>query len=141
MNGVSDDQNIRKLVREYRDLEVYKMAFTTSLSIHKSSLEFPKIEQYALADQMRRASKSICANIAEGFAKQQSSKAEFGRFLMMSLGSAQEMMVWIEYAHALGYITNDQAESWSGSYRSITRMLQSLYSKSRGVRSSAHPVI
>jgi four helix bundle protein len=72
MNGVSDDQNIRKLVREYRDLEVYKMAFTTSLSIHKSSLEFPKIEQYALADQMRRASKSICANIAEGFAKQQS---------------------------------------------------------------------
>ena len=47
----------------------------------------PMIEQQALGDQMRRASKSICANIAEGFGRQKRSKAEFKRFLSMAIGS------------------------------------------------------
>ncbi|TGT90609.1 four helix bundle protein, partial [Mesorhizobium sp. M5C.F.Ca.ET.164.01.1.1] len=52
-----------------RDLEVYKRAYAVSLEIHKATLAFPRIEQYALADQLRRSSKAICANLAEGFAK------------------------------------------------------------------------
>jgi four helix bundle protein len=62
-------------VRSFRDLIVYQRAYGLSLQIHKASLGFPKMEQYALADQMRRASKSICGNIAEGFAKQRASFA------------------------------------------------------------------
>ena len=70
----------------------------------------PKVEQYRLGDQIRRASKSICANLAEGFGKQSYSKAEFKRFIQMSIGSADEMRVWIRYCHDLGYIRrNDVA--------------------------------
>ena len=59
-----------KLVRSFEDLEVFKRAYRVSLEVHRLSLAFPKVEQYALGDQVRRASKSICANIAEGFGKQ-----------------------------------------------------------------------
>ncbi len=82
------------LIKTYEDLDVFKSAFTLSVEIHRVSLEFPKIEQYALADQLRRSSKSICANIAEGFGKQQLSKLEFRRFLLMALGSSEETSVW-----------------------------------------------
>ena len=78
----------------------------------------------------RRASKSICANLVEGFGRQAWSKAEFRRFLMMATGSADEMQVWTLYARDLGYIGTDLAERWPSEYREIARMLQGL---SRGV--------
>jgi four helix bundle protein len=129
MIGLSDDQNVKKLIRHFHDLEVYKKSFAVSLDIHRTSLGFPKIEQYALGDQIRRASKSICANIAEGFAKQQSSKPDFKRFLLIAIGSAHEMLVWIEYCRELGYVPEDQAQQWANEYQTVTRMLQSLHSK------------
>ena len=52
----------------FEDLEVFRRAYRLSLEVHRVSLGFPRIEQWALADQIRRASKSICANIAEGSA-------------------------------------------------------------------------
>jgi len=59
------------------DLYVFEKAYKVSLEIHKLSLQLPKIEQYALGDQMRRASKSICANLAEGYGKKQDLKKNF----------------------------------------------------------------
>lgn len=117
-------------VMHFKDLEVWQKAFAVSLEIHKASLEFPKIEQYALGDQIRRASKSICANIAEGFSKQRASKAEFKRFLSMGLGSANEMLVWIEYCFELEYIHAEQYKNWEKEYSSICKMLNALYSRS-----------
>ena len=101
------------------DLAVFRRAYRLSLEVHRASLEFPRIEQFALADQVRRASKSICANLAEGFGRQQQSKPEFRRFLMMALGSADEMQVWTMYCRDLGYIGTDMAERWQGEYREI----------------------
>ena len=98
--------------------------------MHRASLEFPRIEQFALADQIRRASKSICANIAEGFGKQRQSRIEFHRFVAMAIGSADEMQVWTLYARDLGYIDADLAERWQGEYREIARMLQGLSRRS-----------
>jgi four helix bundle protein len=109
------------------DLEVFRRAYRLSLEVHRASLEFPRIEQFALADQVRRASKSICANLAEGFGRQQQSKPEFRRFLMMALGSADEMQVWTLYCRDLGYIGADAAENWQGEYREIARMLTALH--------------
>lgn len=129
MIRLSDNRNVSKLITNYRDLDVYKRAFLISLEIHKTSLDFPKIEQYAMADQVRRASKSICANIAEGFAKQQNSKPEFRRFLLMSLGSAHEMQVWSDYCRELNYVDFDTAQSWAKEYQIITKMLQSFINK------------
>jgi four helix bundle protein len=109
------------------DLDVFRRAYRLSLEVHRASLEFPRIEQFALADQVRRASKSICANLAEGFGRQQQSKPEFRRFLMMALGSADEMQVWTMYCRDLGYIGADMAERWQGEYREIARMLSGLH--------------
>lgn len=122
------DEERPGLVRRASDLRVYRLAFSVSLAIHAATLEFPKIEQYALGDQMRRASKSICANLAEGFAKQAKSSVEFHRYISISIGSAAEMLVWIEYALALRYITPAQAEEWADHYDHILKMLQKLKS-------------
>ena len=82
------------MVRSFEDLDVFQRAYRLSLVVHRASLGFPDIEQRALGDQMRRASKSIPVNIAEGFGKQRLSKAEYRRYLMTSVGSADEMQVW-----------------------------------------------
>lgn len=127
MNRSSDKPNMPNFIKSFRDLDVYKKAFTLSIDIHKTSINFPKHEQFALTSQMRRASKGICANIAEGFAKQQSSKAEFQRFLMIAMGSATEMQVWIDYALELKYIDRHIADIWQDGYDHTLKMLQKLH--------------
>jgi four helix bundle protein len=107
-------------------LEVFKRAFVVSLEIHKETLQFPKIEEYSLSNQLRRASKSICANLAEGFAKQKDSTAEFGRFISMAIGSCAEMEVWILYCEQLGYVDSDRCSKWQNEYDVILRMLRKL---------------
>ena len=123
------ERNGRKRVVSFEDLEVFQRAYRLSLAVHRASLQFPAIEQYALADQLRRASKSICANVAEGYGRQKRSKAEFKRFLQMAIGSSDEMRVWVRYALDLGYIDEPTWRRWRDEYQTITRMLQSLSSK------------
>ena len=113
-------------IRSFEDLEVFKRAYRISVEIHRASLRFPKIEQYGLAEQMRRASKSICANLAEGFAKQRMSAPEFKRFLTIALGSSDEMRVWLRYALDLGYIEEPTWQGWRDEYQEIARMLHGL---------------
>ena len=108
------------------ELNVFQRAYKTALDIHRASLQFPKIEQYALADQLRRATKSICANIAEGFPKQKYSAAEFGRFLGLAEGSSEEVKVWLRFAFDLGYITEKEYQQWDDDYAAITAMLVNL---------------
>lgn len=128
---ISEFQSPPPRASHYKDLIVYQKAFEISLDVHRQSQNFPKTEQYGgLADQMRRASKSICANIVEGFAKQQGSKAEFKRYLLIAIGSAHEMQVWTDYSIALGYVDTKTEKLWKDRYDEIVRMLQSLYSKS-----------
>ena len=113
-------------VESFEDLEVFQRAYRISLEIHRKSLEFPAIEQRALGDQVRRASKSICANVAEGFAKQGSSAAEFKRYLLMAIGSSDEMRVWARYCRDLGYIDEPTWQRWRDEYHEIAKMLQGL---------------
>ncbi|MBZ9776414.1 four helix bundle protein [Mesorhizobium sp. CO1-1-8] len=116
-------------IKRARDLEVYKRAYAVSLDVHRTTLAFPKIEQYALADQLRRSSKGICANLAEGFAKQTHSKPEFARFISMAMGSCSEVDTWISYAFDLGYISQAQLDEWLQSYAHIYGMLVNLREK------------
>lgn len=118
-----------RYVERARDLEVYKRAYAVSLEVHRATFAFPKIEQYALADQLRRSSKAICANLAEGFAKQSHSKAEFARFVSMAVGSCSEVETWICNAFDLEYITQSQLDAWRQSYAQIHGMLVSLREK------------
>ena len=118
-----------KRVETFEDLEVFQRAYRVSLDLHRASLKFPAIEQRALGEQIRRASKSICANIAEGFGKQAYSAAEFKRFLAMATGSADEMRVWLRYCVDLELIDEAQWQSWRDEYLAIAKMLQGLSRK------------
>ena len=102
---------------------MFKRGYKVSLEIHKASLACPAIEQYALADQVRRASKGVCANLAEGFGKQSHSKVEFKRFVHMAIGSADEMRVWLRCCKDLGYIDEMTWQQWRDEYETIAKML------------------
>ena len=110
----------------FEDLAVFRLAYRLSLEIHRASLSFPAVEQYALGDQLRRASKSICANLAEGFGKQAASPAEFKRFLMMAIGSADEMRVWLRYGLDLGYVDRPTWQRGRDGYQEVAQMLHGL---------------
>ena len=115
-----------KSICAFEDLDVFKRAYRVSLEVHGVSLKFPQVEQYGLADQIRRASKSICANLAEGFGKQSQSSAEFKRYIQIAIGSADEMRVWIRYCFDLGYIDQTCWQQWRDEYQEIAKMLQGL---------------
>ena len=119
------------------DLQVFQRAYAISLEVHRASLTFPQIEQFALADQIRRASKSICVNLAEGYAKRVASQVDFKRFLTMALGSSDEMQIWSRYCLDLGYTDEAAANRWIGEYEAISGMLQALIRKvAQGVADS-----
>ena len=110
----------------FEDLEVFQRAYKISLEIHTASLSFPSVEQYGLGQQIRNASKSICANIAEGFGKRSYSQAEWIRYLKVAVGSSDEMRVWTRYCLDLGYVEERTWQRWSTEYKEIARMLQGL---------------
>ena len=116
-------------VEAFEDLDVFQRAYRISLEVHRASLSFPTVEQYGLADQVRRASKSICANVAEGFGKQSRSAAEFKRYLQMAIGSSDEMRVWARYCLDLDYIDDATWQRWRDEYHEISKMLQGLSRK------------
>jgi len=114
---------------KFEELDVFKRAYRVSLDLHRFTQTLPQAEQYGLGDQMRRASKSICANLAEGFGKQGQSKAEFRRFVQIAIGSANEMRVWLRYCLDLGYLDEARWQEWRGDYEEIAKMLQGLSSR------------
>ena len=79
-----------------------------------------------MADQVRRASESIPANLAEGFARQGSSPADFRRFIMIAIGSSDEMRVWARYCPDLGYVDEPTWRRWRDEYHEISKMLEGL---------------
>jgi four helix bundle protein len=98
-----------------------------SLELHRASLEFPRIEQFALADQLRRSSKSVCANMAEGFAKQNYSAAEYRRYLLAAIGSSDETQLWLRYCIDLEYVEDVVGRKWIEGYSEVSRMLRGLH--------------
>ncbi len=113
-------------------LEVFRRAYAVSLDLHRASLTWPKVEQYGgIADQARRSSKSVCALLAEGTGRRRASRAEFERYVIMALGSADEARLWCRYAEDLGYASREQAERWRCSLAEIARMLHGLLDRYR----------
>jgi four helix bundle protein len=117
---------MQKAIKSYEDLDVYQLAFDLAIMVHHLSLGFPKFEQYGLGDQIRRASRSICANLAEGFARRAASVQEFKRFLSIAFGSAEEVRVWLSFAERLGYGDGDKIQDIKSQYIRVSKMLRSL---------------
>ena len=123
---MTEDRHRPPPVGSFEDLEVFKRAYKLSLEVHRKSLDIPAVEQDALGDQIRRASKSICANLAEGFARQNVQPGDFRRYLIIAVGSADEMRLSSRYRLDLGYIDESTWQTWRQEYREIAKMLQGL---------------
>ena len=109
----------------YEDLKVYEKSYKSALSIYRMTESFPKEEIYGLTSQIRRAATSIPLNIAEGYAKRES-QAEFKRYLLMALGSSDEMQVLLNFAKDLGYINLETHEKSRAIYKEIEKMMNAL---------------
>ena len=92
--------------------------------VHALCRRLPHDEKYELVSQMRRASKSTPATIAEGFSKRASAK-EFKQYMRMAMGSANEMETHLKIATSLGYGNEDIADLIDG-YNRIGRQLNKL---------------
>ena len=84
----------------YRDLEIYKLAYSLSIEVHKSSLLLPKFELYEQGSQIRRSTKSIKDQIAEGYGRRRY-KADFIKFLVIAQASCDEASNQLETINAL----------------------------------------
>jgi len=101
-----------------RDLEVYKLAFESAMEIFEISKSFPKEEIYSLTDQIRRSSRSVCANLAEGWRKRRY-KAVFVNKLSDAEQEAAETQTWLEFALKCKYINNETFKMLDEKYEHI----------------------
>ena len=108
----------------YRKLLVYQRSKDFVKQVYCLIKLFPKEEQYALCDQLRRASISIASNIAEGMGR--SSLREQVHFIEIAYGSLNEVMCQLELSEELGYITIKDLQNLEVQYEEIARMLSGL---------------
>jgi four helix bundle protein len=114
--------------KSFKELMVYKKARAVAKKIFEVSKKFPKEELYSMTDQVRRASRSIGAQIAEAWAKRRYEK-HFVSKLSDADGEQMETQHWIETAEDCGYITASQASEINDELSAIGRMLNSMMSK------------
>ena len=116
------------MIENFRDLKVYQKAYASSLKVHEISLKLPDFEKHELGSQIRRASKSIAMNIAEGYARNVSTK-DIRRFFTMALGSCEEVRVQIDYLRDFKYITKEEHAELEQEYTEIGKMLVVMINK------------
>ncbi len=109
-------------VGSIRELDVYKLAFDTAMKIYEISKDFPSHEKYSLTDQLRRSSRSVCANLAEGWRKRRY-KAVFVNKLSDSSQEAAESQTWLEFALRCNYISDELFRELDEKYEHIFAML------------------
>jgi four helix bundle protein len=93
-------------IRHFRELNVYRLAKETAMEIFRLSKQFPVEEKYGLTDQIRRSSRSVCANLAEAWRKRKY-RAAFISKLNECESECSETQVWLELANDCGYINKD----------------------------------
>ena len=92
-------------IRSYRELRVYQAAFEAAMQIFELTKSFPAEERFSMTDQMRRASRSVCSNIAEAWRKRRY-EAHFVSKLSDAETEAEETRVWLQFAQRCGYLTD-----------------------------------
>ena len=114
-----------KDINHFRDLEVYKRAFDAAMRIFQVTKEFPAEEKYSLVYQIRRASRSVCANISEAWRKRRYI-AVFKNKMTDSMQEASETQCWLEFCLACQYIDQDIFDKLDNEYEQIIAMLNSV---------------
>src|SRR3989339_393377 len=116
--GEMDEEKETRRINSVRDLEVYKLAFESAMEIFEVSKSFPKEEIYSLTDQIRRSSRSVCANLAEGWRKRRY-KAVFVNKLSDAEQEAAETQTWLEFALKCKYMNNETFKILDEKYEHI----------------------
>src|SRR5438046_4795210 len=111
-----------KLVTRHQDLEVYKKALELAMQLFELTKSFPKEEVYSLTDQVRRSSRSVCANLAEAWRKRRY-EAAFVSKVSDAETEAAETQVWLEFAVKCRYVTRHSAATLYASYNEIISTL------------------
>jgi len=120
-------------MRNYRDLVVWEKAHLLTLAIYKNTRAFPNDERFGLTSQMRRASVSIAANLAEGCGRR--SDGEMGRYIQIAMGSGAELSYHLLLARDLGLLEVDSYQCLDADLGTIMRMMSSLSNRVR-----SHPI-
>ncbi|MBN3898229.1 MULTISPECIES: four helix bundle protein [unclassified Nostoc] len=112
----------KKSFYSHEDLVVFQLAFETAMKIFEMSKKFPQEEKYSLTDQIRRSSRSVCANLAEAWRKRRY-KAAFIAKLSDCEAEAAETQVWIKFAVKCSYIDIEQGRELYKTYNQVLKGL------------------
>ena len=118
----NENKQTKLVIMDFRDLLVYKKAFQLDMEIFEISKKFPKEETYSLTDQIRRCSRSVCSNIGESYRKRRYPK-HFISKLSDSDSENAETQVWLEFAKACNYITNEVFTDLTNESLEVGKML------------------
>jgi four helix bundle protein len=105
-------------ILKHEDLEVYQSAYKAAMQIFNLTIQFPKHETYSLTDQIRRSSRSVCANIAEAYYRRKYPK-NFIAHIGDSLAEAAETRVWLDFCCDCKYIDTQIRDQLKQDYSNI----------------------
>jgi len=118
------------MLRGHRDLKVFQLAYRLAMEIFHLSKHFPREEVYSLTNQIRRSSRSVAANLAEGFRKRR-----YPNMLVNKLtdcdGEATETQVWLDFALDCGYLSKENHDRLISGYEEVGRMLSGMMANPR----------
>jgi four helix bundle protein len=115
-------------IRSYLDLRVYQAAFEAAVQVFELTKSFPPEEKFSMTDQMRRASRSVCTNMAEAWRKRRY-EASFVSKLSDAETEAEEMRVWLQFAQRFGYLTEAKVQELDDTYDKILGQLVKMISE------------
>jgi len=113
-------------IKTYKDLNVFRESYGLALDLSRTTRKFPGPEQFELARQLRRAARSIPANIVEGWAKR-ASAPEFKRYLQVAIGSCDECKLWLEMSRDEGFLSSAECSVLENKLNVVGAMLKSLW--------------
>lgn len=105
-------------IRSHRELDVFKLSFDAAMEIFEITKKFPIEEKYSLTDQIRRSSRSVCANVSEAFRKRKYPKSFISK-LSDSEGEAAETQVWLDFCLKCKYIDVVKYQALNEKYNNI----------------------
>ena len=106
----------------HKSLRVFQLSYKLAMEIFEMTRRFPKEERYSLTDQIRRSSRSVPANIAEGYRKRQYPNA-FSNKMSDADGEATETQVWLDVSEDCHYIDHETHDRLISQYREVGSML------------------
>jgi len=112
---VSYSIKVYLMIKTVFDLEVFKPSYQMSMSVFNTSRNFSKEKRYSLTDQVVRSSRSIAANIAEGWGKR-SYENEFKKHLVYAMGSLEETKIWLLFARDCGFLKQETYDDFNIKY-------------------------